>query len=203
MDAFVTRLPKPQSQLRSQIRPDSPEKERPSKRAKRQGSPDSDSDHSHDSHDSQNKTSPTKSIDNTESAETDLQNDGNSRPTDFESALPPAAEGKEAIEEYEAMKSSQATAEEDGATKNPQPRWVRGQSSIYVDAFNLALDTVLEEESHLFDEKESEVFKQWRELNYEAQYLYVVCKCHIINSTSHISQICSVISKKNSIMASS
>ncbi|KIL90777.1 hypothetical protein FAVG1_05472 [Fusarium avenaceum] len=172
MDAFVTRLPKPQSQLRSQIRPDSPEKERPSKRAKRQGSPDSDSDHSHDPHDSQNKTSPTKSIDNTESVETDTQNDGHSRPTDIESALPPAAEGKEAIEEYEAMKSSQATAE-DGATEKSQSRWVRGQSSIYVDAFNLALDTVLEEESHLFDENESEVFRQWRELNYEAQYLYV------------------------------
>ncbi|KAM0222656.1 hypothetical protein ACHAQD_004256 [Fusarium lateritium] len=171
MDAFVTRLPKPQSQLRSQIRPDSPEKERPSKRAKRQGSPDSDSDHSHGSHGSQNKTSPTKRIDDTDSVETDLQNDGHSRPTDIETALPPAAEGKEAIEEYEAMKSSQATAEEDGAAEKPPPRWVRGQSSIYVDAFNLALDTVLDEESHLFDEKESEIFMQWRGLNYEAQYL--------------------------------
>ncbi|KAM0204689.1 hypothetical protein ACHAPI_000456 [Fusarium lateritium] len=173
MDAFVTRLPKPQSQLRSQIRPDSPEKERPSKRAKRQGSPDSDSDHSHGSHGSQNKTSPTKRIDDTDSVETDLQNDGHSRPTDIETALPPAAEGKEAIEEYEAMKSSQATAEEDGAAEKPPPRWVRGQSSIYVDAFNLALDTVLDEESHLFDEKESAIFMQWRGLNYEAQYLYV------------------------------
>ncbi|KAM0338960.1 hypothetical protein ACHAPQ_001950 [Fusarium lateritium] len=171
MDAFVTRLPKPQSQLRSQIRPDSPEKERPSKRAKRQGSPDSDSDHSHGSHGSQNKTSPTKRIDDTDSVETDLQNDGHSRPTDIETALPPAAEGKEAIEEYEAMKSSQATAEEDGTAEKPPPRWVRGQSSIYVDAFNLALDTVLDEESHLFDEKESEIFMQWRGLNYEAQYL--------------------------------
>ena len=37
--------------------------------------------------------------------------------------------------------------------------------------FNLALDTVLDEESHLFDEAEKAVFEQWRALNYEAQYL--------------------------------
>jgi Fanconi-associated nuclease 1 len=49
--------------------------------------------------------------------------------------------------------------------------WTKGKSSIYVDAFNLALETVLEDERHLFDEKEIEVFKQWRELEYEAQYL--------------------------------
>jgi Fanconi-associated nuclease 1 len=92
--------------------------------------------------------------------------------------LPPAAEGIEAIEEYEAMKSSQPAAEEDdddnGAPEKPKPLWVKGQSSIYMDAFNLALDTVLEEESHLFDEKENDVFKQWRALEYEAQYLYVL-----------------------------
>ncbi|KAF4962300.1 hypothetical protein FSARC_9610 [Fusarium sarcochroum] len=174
MDAFVTRLPKPQSQLRGQIRPDSldsPNHERPSKRAKRQGSPDSDSDQSHHS---QNGASPRKKFVNKNPAEYEDQDEGNSRPTDIESALPPAAEGKEAIEEYEAMKSSQATAEDDdGTTEKTKPLWIKGRSSIYVDAFNLALDTVLEEESHLFDEKESEVFKQWRDLNYEAQYLYV------------------------------
>ncbi|KAL2756801.1 hypothetical protein ACRALDRAFT_1075618 [Sodiomyces alcalophilus JCM 7366] len=51
--------------------------------------------------------------------------------------------------------------------------WVRGRSSIYVDAFNHALDTVLEDESHLFDAKEHVVFDQWRQLDYESQYLYV------------------------------
>ncbi|KAH7188710.1 VRR-NUC domain-containing protein [Fusarium flagelliforme] len=173
MDAFVTRLPKPQSQLRGQIRPDSPDKERPTKRTKRQGSPGSNSDHSHDS---RNETSPAKRIQRHESNKNDQQDEGHSRPTDIESALPPAAEGKEAIEEYEAMKSSQLAAEDDddnGAPEKPEPLWVKGQSSIYVDAFNLALDTVLEEESHLFDEKENDVFKQWRALEYEAQYLYV------------------------------
>ncbi|KAJ4141187.1 hypothetical protein NW768_000395 [Fusarium equiseti] len=172
MDAFVTRLPKPQSQLRGQIRPDSPDKERPTKRAKRQGSSGFDSD---DSHDARNETSPTKRIQRHESNKNDQQDGGNSRPTDIESALLPAAEGKEAIEEYEAMKSSQAVEDNDdnGAPEKPKPLWVKGQSSIYVDAFNLALDTVLEEESHLFDEKENDVFKQWRALEYEAQYLYV------------------------------
>ncbi|KAL1889552.1 hypothetical protein Sste5346_008800 [Sporothrix stenoceras] len=47
------------------------------------------------------------------------------------------------------------------------------RSSIYVDAFNIALDTVLEQEEHLFNEKEKIVFAAWRGLHYEAQYLYV------------------------------
>lgn len=51
--------------------------------------------------------------------------------------------------------------------------WVKGQRSIYVDAFNLALDTVLENEAHLFDERERHVFDQWKALGYESQYLYV------------------------------
>ena len=45
------------------------------------------------------------------------------------------------------------------------------RSSIYVDAFNIALDTVLEQEEHLFSEKEKAVFAAWRDLDYEAQYL--------------------------------
>ena len=54
--------------------------------------------------------------------------------------------------------------------------WQKGKSSIYVDAFNLALETVLDEESHLFNEAEMEIFTQWRELSYESQYLYVLCR---------------------------
>jgi Fanconi-associated nuclease 1 len=99
--------------------------------------------------------------------------------TDLESALPPVNTDKEAIEEYEAFKTSQnevIKTEEgiEGAEERFGDRkWARGKSSIYVDAFNLALDTVLDEESHLFDEAEMEVFKQWRDTEYEAQYLYV------------------------------
>lgn len=44
-------------------------------------------------------------------------------------------------------------------------------SSYYVDAFNMALDAVLETEAHLFNEKEKAVFNAWRHLDYEAQYL--------------------------------
>ncbi|KAK3939155.1 VRR-NUC domain-containing protein [Diplogelasinospora grovesii] len=95
--------------------------------------------------------------------------------TAFESCLPEVRIDKEAIEEYEALRSSQAEPEpSDGAASRLESRqWVRGKSSIYVDAFNLALDTVLEDEAHLFDEREKRVFEHWRQLTYEAQYLYV------------------------------
>ena len=93
------------------------------------------------------------------------------RVTDFENALPPTEANQEAIEEYEALKSSQNNAGEESAEGKPAPLWVKGRSSIYVDAFNLALDTVLEEESSLFSSKEREIFNQWRKLDYQAQYL--------------------------------
>lgn len=94
--------------------------------------------------------------------------------TAFESSLPAIATDKEAIEEYEAMRASQLSQEdnrENASSRLDSRKWIRGKSSIYVDAFNLALDTVLEDESHLFDDKEKCVFAQWRELSYEAQYL--------------------------------
>ncbi|KAF2806636.1 uncharacterized protein BDZ99DRAFT_510377 [Mytilinidion resinicola] len=115
--------------------------------------------------------------------------------TDLESALPPIKTDEEAIEEYEAFKASQdqdaASAEGRLSTQN----WIRGKSSIYVDAFNLALDTVLDEESHLFDEAEMSIFERWRELDYEAQYLYVrlflrkTASWHRINSLGYHSDI--------------
>lgn len=93
--------------------------------------------------------------------------------TDLESALPPIETGQEAIEAYEAFKASQEEKPEGAEERLKDRSWIRGKSSLYVDAFNLALDTVLEEESHLFNEAETEVFRIWRDLNYEAQYLYV------------------------------
>ncbi|KAJ4396773.1 hypothetical protein N0V93_000995 [Gnomoniopsis smithogilvyi] len=96
--------------------------------------------------------------------------------TALESALPHVAADEQAIEEYEAMRASQLTSDEkDGPPSSDVDRrkWIRGRSSIYVDAFNLALDTVLQDEAHLFDEKENLVFEEWRSLDYEAQYLYV------------------------------
>ncbi|KAJ9192329.1 hypothetical protein DTO021D3_8798 [Paecilomyces variotii] len=91
--------------------------------------------------------------------------------TELETSLPEIATDKAAIEKYEA---SQAQDGELGLRQRfGERKWLKGKSSIYVDAFNLALETVLEEEAHLFDEAEMEVFNQWKELSYEAQYLYV------------------------------
>ncbi|KAL1969109.1 hypothetical protein VTN77DRAFT_363 [Rasamsonia byssochlamydoides] len=92
--------------------------------------------------------------------------------TELESSLPPVKNDQEAIEEYEA---SRAAEEEEPSLRERlgERKWHKGRSSIYVDAFNLALDTVLNEEAHLFNESEMEVFRQWRSLSYESQYLYV------------------------------
>ncbi|KAK0660812.1 VRR-NUC domain-containing protein [Cercophora samala] len=97
------------------------------------------------------------------------------RQTAIESSLPAVPTDKEAIEQYEAMRSSQPQIDEDNTatTRLEKRQWVPGKSSIYVDAFNLALETVLEDESHLFDVKEKYVFEQWKGLSYETQYLYV------------------------------
>lgn len=168
----MTRLPKPQSELGTPARStplNEPDQDRPSKRAKRE-IPDSDSDQSHHSQDVIISRKKSTNKDSTRDKDQDV--DG-PRPTDFENAMAPTDGGTKAIEEYEAIKSSQASAEDEDTAEKAPPRWVKGRSSIYLDAFNLALDTVLEEESHLFDDKENEVFRQWRGLDYEAQYLCV------------------------------
>ncbi|KAJ4372282.1 hypothetical protein N0V83_004056 [Neocucurbitaria cava] len=105
--------------------------------------------------------------------DTEVEEEKKEHKTDLESALPPVKSGDEAIEEYEAFKASQEDNEAGTEERLDKRAWVRGKSSLYVDAFNLALDTVLDEESHLFNESETEVFRIWRDLSYEAQYLYV------------------------------
>lgn len=95
-----------------------------------------------------------------------------SHQTDLETALPHIETDKEAIEAYEASRVAEQ-AESGLNERLGERKWIKGKSSIYVDAFNLALETVLEDESHLFDEAEHVVFRQWRDLSYEAQYLYV------------------------------
>ena len=89
--------------------------------------------------------------------------------TELESALPAVKNDKEAIRDYEASRAAQAASTL--STGSKAGAWIPGRSSIYVDAFNLALDTVMEDEGHLFDEPETEVFNLWRKLSYEAQYL--------------------------------
>lgn len=93
------------------------------------------------------------------------------RRTDLETALPPIQTDKEAIDAYEATRAAEQA--DDPKERLDGRKWVHGKSSIYVDAFNLALDTVLDDESHLFDDAEHAVFREWRNLGYEAQYLYV------------------------------
>lgn len=92
-----------------------------------------------------------------------------SQQTDLESTLPPITTDKEAIAGYEARRATEG--ELDLRERLGQRNWIRGKSSIYVDAFNLTLETVLEDESHLFNEAEMAVFSHWNSLCYEAQYL--------------------------------
>ena len=93
--------------------------------------------------------------------------------TDLESSLPPVKTDKEAIANYESMRATEQADVEILKERVGQGKWTKGQSSIYVDAFNLALETVLEDESHLFDEAETALFGYWKSLSYQAQYLYV------------------------------
>jgi Fanconi-associated nuclease 1 len=91
--------------------------------------------------------------------------------TGLEKAMPPIKTDKEAIKEYEELRASEGAQLQELEERLGQRKWTRGKSSIYVDAFNLALETVLDEESHLFDAAETKVFEAWRGLQYEAQYL--------------------------------
>ncbi|KIW07772.1 uncharacterized protein PV09_01698 [Verruconis gallopava] len=95
--------------------------------------------------------------------------------TDLEIVLPPIPTDQEAIDEYEKWRAADedsnahATTEERLASRT----WAKGKNSIYVDAFNLILDTVLKDEEHLFNDAEKGLFQHWKALSYEAQYLYV------------------------------
>lgn len=108
--------------------------------------------------------------------------------TDLEISLPPIKTDKEAIAEYEAYKAGEATGLSLQGRLDKRS-WTKGKSSIYVDAFNLALETVLEDEAHLFDEAETAVFSHWQGLNYESQYLYVRLFLRKISAWHRISKL--------------
>ena len=98
------------------------------------------------------------------------------RKTDLETALPPISTDQEAIDDYEAARTAEqeeASTLDTAEGRLTNRKWIKGRNSIYVDAFNLALETVLDEEEHLFDGAEKRLFEYWRALSYEAQYLYV------------------------------
>lgn len=92
--------------------------------------------------------------------------------TELETSLPEIETDEQAIQEYETSQAAD-NAESGLHVRLRDGVWKKGKNSIYVDAFNLALETVLEEEPHLFSEAEMEVFTQWKDLSYESQYLYV------------------------------
>lgn len=164
MDAFVKRL----SDADAEARDASSAASRPSKRLKRDNGTDSESEEPSElpvEYGPQEVAAAEAFSDETD------QRRSKERVTEFENALPPTETNEEAITEYETLRSSQSNAGEERSGVKTAPLWIKGRSSIYVDAFNLALDTVLEEESSLFSSRESEIFKQWRSLNYEAQYL--------------------------------
>ncbi|KAL8334716.1 hypothetical protein RB598_009123 [Gaeumannomyces tritici] len=111
----------------------------------------------------------------TEASELGLGPDVDDFNTPFESALPPPFEaGQDAVDTYETASGTEGALLEDTLSARLEARnWVKGRSSIYVDAFNLALETVLSDEACLFDAKETAVFDAWRALDYGSQYLYV------------------------------
>lgn len=170
MDAFVKRLPRGDAEAQGNgrsLRNASPAVERPTKRLKRDEDTESESEEPLElavKYESSEMLSAETLPDEKDQHRT------KERVTDFENAMPPTEASQEAIEEYETLKSSQNNDEEP-PNKKIAPLWIKGRSSIYVDAFNLTLDTVLEEESSLFSIKELDIFNQWKNLNYEAQYL--------------------------------
>ncbi|EAW11939.1 fanconi-associated nuclease 1 [Aspergillus clavatus NRRL 1] len=118
--------------------------------------------------------------------------------TELESSLPAIQTDSKAIEEYELSRAAEQDDEPDLRQRLQDGKWRKGKSSIYVDAFNLALETVLEEEAHVFDEAEIEVFRQWKNLSYESQYLYVrlflrkTSAWHRINRLGYYSDISNI-----------
>lgn len=196
MDRFVTRqvLPKqPKNVLPNDIivgkskgndSEQPPLREPPTKRIKREEIADSDADSDTSLSDDKLfketwRTAQLKSEDTAESLgqindDAQLPPDSelhSGRPTAIESSLPEVDTDKDAIEQYETFRASQGENSDTVASRFVKRTWVKGKSSLYVDAFNLALGTVLEDESHLFDEKERALFDYWDNLSYEAQYL--------------------------------
>ncbi|KAK7951550.1 uncharacterized protein PG986_007278 [Apiospora aurea] len=187
MDKFVTRTRKPKPNSTSQQHPaafnqpaaNKAEPERPAKRVKREVS-DTDDD-SDGNLLSKTPFKPTPAIRREDTL--DSVYDGNphsdlelelGRPTAIENSLPDIKLDQDVIEEYETFRASQEDQPDDStASRFVKREWVKGKSSLYVDAFNLALSTVLDDESHLFDENERSLFDNWANLSYEAQYLYV------------------------------
>jgi Fanconi-associated nuclease 1 len=171
LDYWDTKRP---SVKRRRLSPEVLTPESKSIRDSRKGTADLPSDETPKAKDEDTKTTPAEFAD-----DVSLKNDEDAVPnsqTELESALPTVETDTHAIEEYESSQRAKEDEEEELSLQERMRdgKWRKGKSSIYVDAFNLALDTVLAEEAHLFNEAEKEIFQHWRGLPYESQYLYVV-----------------------------
>ncbi|KAI0018367.1 VRR-NUC domain-containing protein [Xylariomycetidae sp. FL0641] len=184
MEKFLKRIEPPNARrsAHSVTTPAQSPDEPPPKKVKRENTCESDDDSGHDHQDLLSlKPLPRLNRDTTAASElgddvpedSEAENGSAPRPTAIETSLPEIKSDKEAIEEYETFRASQEEDTDSAAARLNSRKWVRGKNSLYVDAFNLALDTVLEGESHLFDEKERRIFGYWRDLDFEAQFLYV------------------------------
>ncbi|KUL87511.1 hypothetical protein ZTR_04626 [Talaromyces verruculosus] len=169
LDFFETRRPSAKRQKVSHnLTPDSPSAQTDDGSVK-----ESDETHSQLPNLSRNDT------DSTDAADLSVGNEdsGNlkSSQSDLEISLPPVNADEDAIKEYENAKAAEVEETEQLSLEQrlEERKWHKGKSSIYVDAFNLALETVLNEEAHLFDQTELDVFRRWQDLSYGAQYLYV------------------------------
>lgn len=113
---------------------------------------------------------PSREIPDSEAESDEDDPPSSTQKTNLESTLPLIKTDKDAIAEYEATRAAEIEGL-DLLERLGQRKWIPGKSSIYVDAFNLALETVLEDEAHLFNQAEMAVFDQWKDLGYEGQYL--------------------------------
>ncbi|KAK5632907.1 hypothetical protein RRF57_008621 [Xylaria bambusicola] len=184
MDAFLNNV-KPNTRSTPQLKDKSTllAEEHPKKKVKREETDDSDTDSvNYQIHGPPLKTWPLlpkerdgldNSADDDVIERSETEDTNISRSTAIDSSLPEIKLDKKAIEDYQNFKSSQENDVSNASTRLDSRAWERGNSSLYVDAFNLALDTVLDEEAHLFDRKEKRVFDEWKSLDYEAQFLYV------------------------------
>jgi Fanconi-associated nuclease 1 len=160
----------PQNEMRGRIASDSGQDWYPL--AKRVKTLESRSCSSHRQSDESSPGTPdAREIPDSEAEEEDIVAEIVERHTDLESVLPPIETDKDAVAEYEASRSAKNDDALALTDRLEQRKWVKGKSSIYVDAFNLALETVLQDESHLFNDAEMDVFSQWKALDYDAQYL--------------------------------
>lgn len=93
--------------------------------------------------------------------------------TGLETFIPAPRTDENAISNYEASKAKQnGVLESTDTGQLYRGQYTKGKSSIYIEAFNHAVESVLRDESHLFNDNEMALFHYWRTLSYESQYLY-------------------------------